>query len=293
MERLALRSVIAGALALPLALGVFPANDAHAAPSVAPRGGPAEARYFALGDSFASGLGAGEYILTGGICFRSSNAYPALLAAAHSPEVFRFIACGGSTTADVRRLQVPKLSRATRLVTLTVGGNDAGFSRALAACVRSSSSDADCDKALDESERVLRDELPGNLQRTYQEISAAAPEASVVLAGYPHLFEKGAKDCSAGTPARRARINALTDRLNDLIRRTGEKQGFGFADVRDTFAGHGVCARAGTEEWIHPLTLLNPASFHPTTKGQRFGYLPVVREAVREAVRGSAGSRRS
>jgi lysophospholipase L1-like esterase len=286
MKRVALRSVIAGALALPLALGAFPA---HAASSANPRGGPGEARYFALGDSFASGLGAGEYFLTGGLCFRSSRAYPALLAAARSSESFQFIACGGSTTADVRRIQVPRLSRATRLVTLTVGGNDAGFSRALAACLRSNSTDTGCDKALDESERVLRDELPDKLRRTYREIAVAAPEARVVLAGYPHLFETGSRDCSAGTPARRNRINTLTDRLDDLIRKTGERQGFGFADVRGAFAGHGVCARAGTEEWIRPLKLLDPASFHPTAEGQRLGYLPVVGAVVRE----SAGGRRS
>jgi hypothetical protein len=40
-------------------------------------------RYVALGDSYASGLGAGGY--SAGSCERSSWAYPALWAAAHHP----------------------------------------------------------------------------------------------------------------------------------------------------------------------------------------------------------------
>ncbi|MGW0081895.1 hypothetical protein [Streptomyces sp. NPDC003393] len=56
---------------------------------------------------------------------------------------------------------MPLLSRATTLVTLTIGGNDMGLSRGMEACLPSDSSDADCDRALEEAERVLREELPG------------------------------------------------------------------------------------------------------------------------------------
>jgi len=34
--------------------------------------------YVALGDSYSSGLGAGDYISSSGSCDRSTNAYPAL-----------------------------------------------------------------------------------------------------------------------------------------------------------------------------------------------------------------------
>lgn len=46
---------------------------------------PTATGYVALGDSYSSGVGAGSYDSASGSCKRSSKAYPALWAAAHSP----------------------------------------------------------------------------------------------------------------------------------------------------------------------------------------------------------------
>ncbi|MBN0048202.1 SGNH/GDSL hydrolase family protein [Streptomyces actuosus] len=272
------KSVIAGVLSLPLALGASPA---HADTSA--HGGQGKTRYAALGDSFASGVGAGDYIPASGDCYRSPRAYGPLWAAAHRPKAFQFIACSGATTTDVQQNQVPEVSRATTLVTLTVGGNDLGFSTAVAACLLPTSTDAVCDAALNYSEYILQNELPGNLRRTYQDVAAAAPKARVVLAGYPHLLETGTSACPYGTPERRIRINALTDQLDDLIRRTGKEQGFRFADVRRSFAGHGVCGPGEIPTWINALVTPSFASFHPTAVGQRRGYLSTVSAVVGES----------
>ncbi|MGW2705433.1 SGNH/GDSL hydrolase family protein [Streptomyces sp. NPDC001340] len=269
------KCIIPIALALPIALGTSPAQ---ADPSE--YGGQGKTRYAALGDSFSAGVGAGDYIPASGDCYRSPRAYGPLWAATHHPKTFQFIACGGATTTDVQKDQVPEISSATTLLTLTVGGNDLGFSQGVAACLLPTSTDATCNAALDESEYILQNELPGNLQRTYQDIAAAAPKARVVLAGYPHLLEAGTSACPYGTPARRIRINALTDQLDSLIRKTGKEQGFRFADVRRSFAGHGVCAPEGVPEWITAIVSPSFASFHPTAVGQRCGYLPPVSAAI-------------
>lgn len=54
--------------------------------------------YVALGDSYSSGVGAGSYDSSSGSCKRSTKAYPALWAAAHSPSSFSFTACSGART---------------------------------------------------------------------------------------------------------------------------------------------------------------------------------------------------
>lgn len=46
---------------------------------------PTATGYVALGDSYSSGVGAGSYDSASGSCKRSTKAYPALWAAAHSP----------------------------------------------------------------------------------------------------------------------------------------------------------------------------------------------------------------
>ena len=84
--RFALAAVTACVAAIPLVFAATPAS----ASSV---------NYVALGDSYASGLGAGNY--SGGSCDRSANAAAQLWANAHSPASFAFVACSGATTSDV------------------------------------------------------------------------------------------------------------------------------------------------------------------------------------------------
>ena len=58
----------------------------------------AAVNYVALGDSYSSGLGAGDYLSSSGSCDRSADAYPEQWAAANSPATFTSAACSGATT---------------------------------------------------------------------------------------------------------------------------------------------------------------------------------------------------
>jgi lysophospholipase L1-like esterase len=101
------------ALIMGLAAGIIGTRiPAQAAPAV---------NYVALGDSYASGVGAGS---VSGSCGQSPNAYPALWATASSPASFKFAACSGATTSDVISSQLSSLSSSTTLVSMTIGGND-------------------------------------------------------------------------------------------------------------------------------------------------------------------------
>ncbi|WP_441247066.1 SGNH/GDSL hydrolase family protein [Kitasatospora sp. McL0602] len=266
MHHRLLTAAAATALALGLTLGGTPASAAT--------GG-----YTALGDSYAAGVGGGAYDPASGDCHRGARSYPALWDTANQPGgAFDFAACGGATTQDVLRDQLPGVPGGSTAVTLTVGGNDLGFADVVTGCLQPFTTDARCDGALDEADRRLREELPDRLDTTYQAVTDAAPGARIAVTGYPHLLENPAL-CPVGTEPRRARINALTDRLDELIERQAGKHGFRFADARPAFAGHGVCAGGG--EWINRIVLLTLwESFHPTADGYRLGYLPVVSAAL-------------
>ncbi|MGV9270597.1 SGNH/GDSL hydrolase family protein [Kitasatospora sp. NPDC003701] len=261
---------LAALAAVPLLLCAAPAV---AAPADTPP------RYAALGDSYAAGVAAGAYDPAAGDCHRSANAYPALWAADHGATGFLAAACNGATTADVRSGQLPQVGADTTVLTLTVGGNDLGFAGAAVDCLQPLTTEARCAATLDESGRLLREELPGRLSALYDAVRAAAPAARVVVTGYPHLLRTGTT-CLIGTDARRQRFNTLTDELDELIRRQADAHGFAFADVRTAFEGHGVCAGAG-QEWITGITLPRLwESFHPTPDGQSLGYLPAVTAAT-------------
>src|SRR5690349_19303808 len=113
-----------------LTSGILAAVMAFAGMEVA-AGSPAEAateaEYVALGDSYASGVGAAPYDASSGACLRSPNNYPHLWAAGHPKYALKDVTCSGATIADVRDSQLPALSATTSLVTVTVGGNDAQF----------------------------------------------------------------------------------------------------------------------------------------------------------------------
>ena len=61
---------------------------------------------------------------------------------------FVSVACSGATTADVLSSQVSALSASTTLVSITIGGNDAGFSSVMETCVLGSTST--CVNAVDD-----------------------------------------------------------------------------------------------------------------------------------------------
>jgi lysophospholipase L1-like esterase len=230
--------------------------------------GAAGARYVALGDSYSSGVGAGSYDPASGNCQRSSNAYPAKWAAAHSPASFNFVACSGATTADVLNSQLGPLDSSTTLVSITIGGNDAGFSSVMETCVLGS--DSACLTAVSGAEAFAQNTLPGRLNTLFSTIHLKAPSAHVVVLDYPHLYII-TSFCVGLSNTKRTALNNAADVLDTVISKATSQAGFSFSDVRDDFAGHELCSG---DNWLHSVTIPIGESYHPTALGHAQGYLP-------------------
>ena len=253
------------ALVFALVVGLFTPAAAQAA--------PAPGWYVGLGDSYASGVGSPPYS-SDPACLRSPSAYPSLVATAIHAPTFAFTACSGALTADVLATQLTPVNRRTRLVTVSAGGNDLGFSKGVRACV--AGTDADCRAVVDAGEVFARDVLSGRLDTLYAAVKQRAPRAELVVTGYPHFFETTAT--CPGTPlslSKRLVLNEAVDALDATLAQRAAKSGARFADVRAAFTGHGLC---GSDPWI--LGLTDPAAFHPTATGHREGYLPTVLAAL-------------
>ncbi|MEV7900867.1 SGNH/GDSL hydrolase family protein [Streptomyces anulatus] len=260
-------SVVTLALAAVAALGA--AGPASAADSAAAGG------YVALGDSYSSGVGAGSYLSDSGDCRRSTNAYPYLWQAANSPASFDFVACSGATTSSVASSQLGVLSPSTSLVSVTAGGNDVGFADVMQDCVLSS--EATCISSVNNAVSQMNNTLPGSLDSLYDGIRARAPQAQVVVLGYPRFY-KLAGSCVAGlSEAERTAINNASDVLNDVIAKRSADAGFTFSSVVDEFTGHELCSG---DAWLHSVSVPIYNSYHPKAAGQSGGYLPAFRSAV-------------
>jgi lysophospholipase L1-like esterase len=227
--------------------------------------------YVALGDSYSSGVGAGSYDSASGNCKRSTRAYPKLWANANSPSSFAFTACSGARTGDVTANQLTPLTSATDLVSITVGGNDAGFADVMTTCVLQS--EANCLSRIEQAKAYVDTTLPGKLDQVYSAISAKAPAARVVVLGYPRFYKLNGS-CIAGlTENERRAINGAADHLNAATAKRAADHGYTFASVVGTFTGHEICSGSS---WLHSLNWLNIGdSYHPTAAGQSGGYLPV------------------
>ncbi|WP_060180009.1 SGNH/GDSL hydrolase family protein [Streptomyces sp. IMTB 1903] len=261
-------AALTSSLLLAAGTALFGAGQAAAA--------QADFGYVALGDSYSSGLGAGNYEGASGNCKRTTRAYPALWAAAHSPQTFAFTACSGARTGDVLSGQLGPLNSGTDLVSITVGGNDAGFADVMTTCVLQSEST--CLNRVNQAKAYVDSTLPGLLDQVYNAIDSRAPAARVVVLGYPRFYKLNGT-CTAGlTEGERAAINGAADHLNAAIAKRAANHGFTFASVAGSFTGHEICSGS---PWLHSVNWLNIAeSYHPTAAGQSGGYLPVLTNAA-------------
>ena len=248
------------ALLVPLLLGTAPASAAPRQPI----------RYDALGDSYASGYGVPPYSTT---CGRSQSAYAVQLDGRKKIDLDDFVACAGATTTSlVTGGQLTALDANTDLVTISIGGNDIGWSSAVVACL--AASDAQCAGGLALTSARIRTALPGLLDTVYAKVAAGAPDAQVFVTGYPRLFSPEYGPYLQASPAEQQALNDGADLLNGVIARVAAAHGFRFVDVTKRFEGHGVNS---PEAWV--LGPFDPGAFHPNADGYE-AYTAAVTAAV-------------
>ncbi len=244
-------------------------------------------RLLALGDSYSSGEGAGEYQPgTDGAdnsCHRSRNAWPTLVAHQRGFGVLPSIACSGATLSDVmsgragsgqpeRRVsQLARISGNATVVTVTIGGNDLGFRSVIQSCIT-----GDCVARYHRSSGDVLDAridaLARRLPAAYRAIQAAAPRARLVVVDYPKLFRGGTANCAARhriTPEEGDYLDGKIERADIAILDAARAAGVTGIDVSTALHG-GELTCSGTQylNRASPQLELLSASFHPNAAGQ-------------------------
>ncbi|WP_425309663.1 GDSL-type esterase/lipase family protein [Ammonicoccus fulvus] len=189
------------------ALGLSALGGAAPASAAVP-GAP----YVALGDSIAAGTGNKPYVDAD--CLRSRRAHPELLAKTLGAPVDSE-ACSGATTTDVLTTQLPvaDLGPATQLVTLTMGINNLGWQGVLKDC-SSDGTSPNCEAALTQALGALS-VLRTDVATVLEAIHEAAPNAQVVITGYPQLFGQFSGSCSVGNFGK-GQVRVSADQANGI-----------------------------------------------------------------------------
>ncbi|WP_353952776.1 SGNH/GDSL hydrolase family protein [Knoellia sp. S7-12] len=253
-------------------IGLLAASAAAGSLLFAAAPAQAASSYVALGDSYSSGTGTRSYINDGTECLRSTKAYPSLIAAAKG-YALNFRACSGAKVADVTNTQLSALTSSTTHVSISIGGNDAGFADVLTECAMPGWA-SNCNGKIDGAQNYINNVLPGQLSTLYTSIRSKAPNARVVVVGYPRIFQ--GEDCNAFTwfsPAEETRLNQMADLINAKTSAAAGAKAFSFANPTSRFIGHAVCDDV---EWLNGLSNPIVESYHPNVAGHASGYTPTV-----------------
>ncbi|MFF1546605.1 SGNH/GDSL hydrolase family protein [Streptomyces sp. NPDC058291] len=235
--------------------------------------------YVALGDSYAAGTGLPQQ--TNAECRRSAGSYPSWIAETYKPAVFKDVTCSGATTRALWNKQgsaapqVDALTKDTDLVTVTLGGNDLGFSDVLTTCVLAGLTTKEgtpCrdrlaagGKDLDADFAKLSTRIPDMLT----DIKRRSPQARVVVVGYPNLFPADGSSCGASVPLAKGDmtwLNQATNRLNLLLETAAYLKQAEFVGTSSVFHGRDMC-QPSSGQWINPLLPQTPGSAHPNAIG--------------------------
>jgi len=248
--------------------------------------------YLALGDSYSAGVGAEASAADQNPlerCHRTSKAYYHEVSKAFPfPKGTSFWACSGATTADVRGgrhgepSQLGRIGADTSLITMSVGGNDIGFSKVVAGCVVKLPFSGSCTRQGGDIAGKMSD-LRRNLPYLIAEVHGRAPRARIIMMGYPKAFSevRGTGGDNISVPEQQW-LNARAYDLGQLIRQTAveadarivtrrEQGSVEFVDAYSAFAGHEV---GSSDPYMNGLALnlsalqAEATSYHPTANGQ-------------------------
>lgn len=242
--------------------------------------------YASLGDSYSSGVGAPPYdIESVDACERSPLAYGRIYAASTSYADGRtaHVACSGAVIDNIdlagqngEPRQLDQMPPNAELVTVSIGGNDAGFADVITRCLTPGLDCAPFYTADDSNDLWARiDALGPRLTRIYQEIRTRAPSAQVIAVTYPNIFAPG-RTCLDIANLSTNDVDWLISTayyLDNTIENAAQAAGVRVLDERYAFVGHELCT---AQPWVNSLPIPWPGGtrvldssswFHPTNAG--------------------------
>ncbi|MGW0664242.1 SGNH/GDSL hydrolase family protein [Streptodolium elevatio] len=288
-----------GGAAAPQQTAAAPAPGA-VPPAAAPGTG---SYYVALGDSYAAGVKIPETVPGSPPgCSRSGSNYAHLMAKQLAVPTFADATCGGATTADLAAPQTtlmggqtpapPQfdvLGPETKLVTLGIGGNDIGFGEIMTTCVMRSGDKTSPTPCKNAFTKDGQDVLKQRIDATGPKIDAAlktihdkAPQARVLVVGYPAILPESGTGCPAQLPVAVGDLDYLRGVVRDLNGMISARAAAGNATYVDTYTpgvGHDVCQPVGVK-WVEGIAPESPgAQAHPNALGHEGMAVAVIAKA--------------
>jgi lysophospholipase L1-like esterase len=245
--------------------------------------------YVALGDSYTAAPLVFNPVGSPLGCGRSDHNYPSVVKAATGATEFRDNSCSAATTEHmtapqsvllgVHGPQFDALSAADRLVTIGIGGNDVGLVGVAVTCLQLgllAPTGTACRShfAKPGGGDTLIDRIAATAPKiaaTLQGIHIRAPQARVLIVGYPDVTPRNRTSCYPLVPLSAddlAYIDEMLRRTNAMIAEQAAANDAEYVDTYDESVGHDVCTPPG-RRWYEGLIPTLPAfPLHPNVLGE-------------------------
>ncbi len=242
-----------------------------------PKGAGEISTYVALGDSGTSGVGL--LPVTNEACNRSSLNYPSLIADRLGFDYFVDASCAGASSADLvaaqrteKGVNAPQLEQVpvdADLVTIGIGLNDHGLSYYLLyICLETNGVvGPECRNYLQQPDSVIDaiiGAMAGTLQTDLEAIRERAPDARIVLIGYPRLLPENGT-CPREVPLTAdaiPRFRYSQRKISEAMATAARGARVDFVDMYTESEGHDACS---TDRWINGQNIEpgKALAFHP------------------------------
>lgn len=279
------RRRLSGACAMALAaIGIAAGAGASAAQAAT---GP----YVSLGDSYTAAplvpTPTGNPLL----CGRSTHNYPSDVSRAIAPSSFTDASCSSATTVDMTQSQSLQgglqtappqfnaLKSGDALVTLGIGGNDAGLISVAEECAKLDALDPFGSACKNHYASGGSDPNVAAVNATGPKVAAVlqgihqrAPQARVLVVGYPDGLPVNGSSCWPLVPISAGDIryfNSLEEQLNTVLANAAAANGATFVNTFNSSIGHDACQAPGTA-WVNGIIPTSAAyPLHPNQAGEQ------------------------
>jgi GDSL-like lipase/acylhydrolase family protein len=270
-------------LAVAIACAVFAVAGAATQAAQAAQPPTSPLLYVGMGDSYSAASGVVPPDSTAPPeCLRSILNYPHLIAAKTDAKLTD-VTCGAAETKDFFTSQydgvapqLDALTKDTRLVTMTIGGNDNGvFINTIVACGTAGASTlgkgSPCkDRYGSSFEDTIREKTYPSLVKALKAVRAKAPRAKIAILGYPWVMPEtvGCFDKMPVAEGDVPYVHGIQATLNDAVQRAAAKTGVTYVNFSEVSNGHDACQPIGVR-WIEPvLQGTNAVVVHPNALGE-------------------------
>lgn len=246
--------------------------------------------YVSLGDSYTAAPLVPNPTGNPLLCGRSTHNYPSDVSRALSPSSFSDASCSSATTVDMTQSQslegglqtAPPQFNALKsndaLVTVGIGGNDAGLLSVVEECAKldvirpfgSACKRHYASGGSDPNVAAINATGP-KVAAVLQGIHARAAQAEVMVVGYPDGLPTNGSDCWPLVPISAGDItyiNSLETSLNTVLRNAANANGAKYVDTFTSSIGHDACKSSGTA-WVNGIVPTSAAfPLHPNQAGE-------------------------